>query len=94
MSYVDDIDYGDQSAHGDEIDLAQGVCRVYGYVRENLHMTLGENHVHQWFTQEELHHLLGESASVCQAIRQWKRTDLVRGVGKAISQSKRQFDQG
>ena len=39
-----------------------------------------------------LQRLLGESDEICRAVQTWQREDIIRGKGKALHQSKQQFD--
>ena len=80
MSYIEDIETSD------------GVCRLYGYSDETLPFDRLLHEKYDWFTKDQLQRLLGESDGICRAVRTWHRRDIVRGKGKAVLQSKQQFD--
>ena len=80
MSYIED--YAKQD----------GVCRVYGFSDENLISSSLSNDHYDWFTRDQLQALLGESDYVYRALEKWKTDDIIRGKGKAIHQSKHQYD--
>lgn len=80
MSYIEDV------------ETANGVCRIYGFSDDRVASDLVTNAQHKWLTQDELIRFVGEHDSTCRAIQTWKRDDIVRGKGKAIAQSKVQFD--
>ena len=69
-----------------------GVCRVYGYSADNVKVDALANGTRDWFTPGELRHNLGDAHPICCALDAWERTDIVRGKGKACSQSKHQFE--
>ena len=69
-----------------------GVCRVYGYSADKVKVDALANGTCDWFTPGEMRHNLGDTHPICCALDSWERTDIVRGKGKACSQSKRQFD--
>ena len=80
MSYIADVKAGTD------------ICRTYGYSDANLPADLLANGHCEWFTQNQLHRILGESDPICRAIDMWHRADIIRGKGKACSQSKTQFE--
>lgn len=80
MSYIEDWTQED------------GVCRVYGFADDALDADALANGAADWFTHPELQRRLGASHAICRAVDTWQRSDIVRGKGKACSQSKRQFD--
>jgi len=80
MSYIEDV------------ETKEGVCRLYGFEDEAL-LTDGLGGQCDWFTSDQLRRRLGEHGNeVCHAVETWQRPDLIRGKGKAIHQSKRQFE--
>ena len=80
MSYIEDVETKD------------GVCRLYGYSGETLPPDQLARDRHKWFTKDQLRRLLGESDWICRAVQTWKRRDIIRGKGKAVRQSKQQFE--
>ena len=67
-----------------------GVSRLYGYADAEIDRgSLGDGN---WFTQDQLLNMLGESHTICRAVSTWHREDLIRGRGKAVSQSRQQFE--
>ena len=67
-----------------------GVSRVYGYADAEVDRgSLGDGN---WFTQDQLLNMFGESHAICRAVSTWHREDLIRGRGKAVSQSRQQFE--
>ena len=80
MSYIEDIEREDS------------VCRVYGFSDETLAPDTLANGHNDWFTKDQLDRLLGESDDICRAVQTWQQEDIIRGKGKAISQSKQQFE--
>ena len=44
------------------------------------------------FTKEQLLDMFGDLHDICRAVHIWQRDDIVRGKGKAIHQSSKQFD--
>jgi hypothetical protein len=78
MSFIDDADEGDS------------LCRRYGFVSSNGVFDSVGGDVH-WMSEPELVNALGEQNSVCSAIRSWKEDEVVRGMGKAICQRKKQY---
>jgi len=79
MSYIDDVDEG------------EGRCRLYGHVDPELD-SVSFRSEQSWLTEGELLGKLGESDPICHAVQSWKREGVIRGKGKAISQSKKQFE--
>ena len=69
-----------------------GVCRVYGFSDANVSVDALANGNRDWFTPGELRFSLGDTHPICCALDTWERRDIVRGKGKACSQSKRQFE--
>ena len=67
-----------------------GVSRVYGYA--DAEIDRGSLGTGNWFTQDQLLNMLGESHAICRAASTWHRGDLIRGRGKAVSQSRQQFE--
>ena len=80
MSYIEDWAQED------------GVCRVYGFSDVNVNVNALANGNRDWFTPAELRHSLGDTHPICCAVDTWERSDIVRGKGKASSQSRRQFE--
>lgn len=80
MSYIEDV------------EMIDGVCRVYGFSDEKLTPDSPTNGQYDWFTQGQLQDLLGEHDYICRAVRTWQRPDIMRGKGKAFSQRANQFD--
>ncbi len=76
----------------EDIEMEEGICRVYAVLDEGLDLEMPDSTPHQWVTQEELKSSLGEGHYICRTIGTWQRADLVRGKGKAFHQSDRQFD--
>ena len=67
-----------------------GVSRVYGYADGEVDRgSLGTG---DWFTQDQLLNMLGESHAICRAVSTWHREDLIRGKGKAVRQKPVQFE--
>ena len=67
-----------------------GVSRLYGYADAEVDRgSLGDGN---WFTKDQLLNMLGESHAICRAVSTWHREDLIRGKGKAVSQSRQQFE--
>ncbi len=79
MSYIEDV------------EKADGVCRVYGYSDESLVSKPLTNGHYDWFTKDRVGQMLGDSDYICHAIHTWHRADIIRGKGKACCQSKEQF---
>ena len=67
-----------------------GKCRLYGYVDVGLSEAVGVEQ--SWLTESELLEKLGDPDPICHAVNSWKREGVVRGKGKAICQSKQQFE--
>ncbi len=80
MSYIEDV------------EEAEGICRVYGFSHENLDTDVLANGGCEWFTKSELKQRLGESDAICHAVDTWQRSDIIRGKGKACHQSRKQFE--
>ena len=80
MSYIEDI------------ETEEGICRIYGFSAENLNIDALANGNNDWFTKTELHQHLGESDVLCRAIDTWQQPDVIRGKGKACTQSRTQFE--
>ena len=82
MSYIDDV------------EAEHGVCRVYGYIDADqvLESSTEEDSSRRWFTSDRLRDTLGDNDPICRILRSWQRDDILRGKGKAIRQSKNQFD--
>ena len=80
MSYIEDDEQGD------------GICRVYGYSDGALGSKPLTNGRYDWVTKERVGQMLGDSDYICRAIHTWHRDDIIRGKGKAVRQSKEQFD--
>lgn len=67
----------------------RGLTRVYGYLGDQLHAgSLGDR---AWPSESELEERLGPDHDICASIRLWRRSDIIRGIGKAVNQSKSQF---
>ena len=69
-----------------------GVCRVYGFTDGGLDIDALAHGDCDWFAATELKRNLGESHAICRTVDTWLRSDIVRGKGKACSQSKQQFE--
>ena len=80
MSYIEDVEEAD------------GVCRVYGYADESLASKSLANGRYDWFTKDRMRQMLGDDDYISHAIHTWHRDDIIRGKGKACRQSKEQFD--
>ena len=80
MSYIEDV------------EEAEGICRVYGFSEENLDTDALANGGCEWFTKSELKQRLGESDAICRTVDTWQRSDIIRGKGKACRQSRKQFE--
>lgn len=80
MSYIEDADEDD------------GICRLYGYTDAGFDPDSVNGDDRTWFTKDELLSTLGEENPICQAATTWKQEDIIRGKGKAIHQSKQQFE--
>ena len=80
MSYIEDVEEAD------------GVCRVYGYVDESLASKPLTNGRYDWVTKDRVGQMLGGDNYISHAIHTWHRDDIIRGKGKACRQSKEQFD--
>ncbi len=80
MSYIEDVEEAD------------GICRVYGYVDESLESKSLANGRYDWFTKDRVGQMLGNDDYISHAIHTWHRDDIIRGKGKACRQSKEQFD--
>jgi ectoine hydroxylase-related dioxygenase (phytanoyl-CoA dioxygenase family) len=76
----------------EDVEMENGICRVYAFSDEGGTSESLSNRNNDWFTQDKLQSLLGESHYICRAIRTWQRDDLVRGKGKAFHQHNSQFD--
>ena len=80
MSYIEDIEVED------------GVCRVYGFSDENLDLDTLANGDYDWLTKFEMQQRLGGDSAICQTVDTWHQADIIRGKGKACRQSRQQFD--
>ena len=80
MSYIEDV------------EEANGICRVYGYSDASLESRALANGHYDWFTKDGVGQMLGDSDYIRHAIHTWDREDIIRGKGKACRQSKEQFD--
>ena len=80
MSYIEDVETKD------------GLCRLYGFSDETLPPDALSRDQYDWFTNDQLQRLLGEGDEICRAVETWQRKDIIRGKGKAIHQSERQFE--
>ena len=69
---------------------SDGVCRVYGYADDSFQAGLLAHC--QWFDWDRLANELGEDHDICRTVQVWQREDVVRGIGKGIHQSDKQFD--
>ncbi len=78
MSYIEDV------------EMECDICRVYGYSDAKLEQDSLTNR--DWFTKEQLLNMLGDPHDICRAVNTWQRDDIIRGKGKAIQQSKKQFE--
>ena len=80
MSYIEDIEVED------------GISRVYGFSDENLNLDALANNGYDWFTKAELQQRLGKSDAICRTVDTWQQPDVIRGKGKACNQSRTQFE--
>ena len=80
MSYIEDI------------EMESDICRVYGYSDADAKLEQDSLTNRDWFTKEQLLHMLGDPHDICRAVHTWQRDDIIRGKGKAIHQSKKQFE--
>ncbi len=80
MSYIEDV------------EKADGICRVYGYSDASLGSKQLTNGCYDWVTKDRVEQMLGDNDYICHAIHTWHREDIIRGKGKACRQSKEQFD--
>ena len=80
MSYIEDVEEAD------------GICRIYGFSDENLDLDALANGGYDWFTKSELKQRLGGSGAICGAVDTWHQADVIRGKGKACHQSRHQFE--
>ena len=80
MSYIEDI------------EMEEGICRIYGFSAENLNIDTLANGNHDWFTKSEVQQRLGESDALCHTVDTWQQPDVIRGRGKACHQSRTQFE--
>ena len=69
-----------------------GVCRVYGFSDANVRARVRTSATRGWFTPGEMRFNHGDCHPICYALDAWERSDIVRGKGKACSQSKHQFE--
>ena len=74
----------------EDVATGGGISRVYGYT--DAEVDRGSLGAGDWFTQDQLLNMLGESHSICRAVSTWHREDLIRGKGKAFSQKQSQFE--
>lgn len=77
-----------------DVEAPAGLCRLYGYLDENGSVeSLAKNGLRcDWFTKDQIQNMLNDSHYIPSAIHTWQRDDVIRGKGKACSQSKQQFD--
>ena len=81
MSYIEDV------------ETKEGVCRLYGFEDETEPADTRARDQCDWFTSDQLHSLFGEQGNeIYHAVETWQQQDIIRGKGKAIHQSKLQFD--
>ena len=80
MSYIEDVEAED------------GICRIYGFSDNDLDLDRLAKDGYDWFTKSELQQRLGESDAICGAVDTWRRSDIIRGKGKACHQSRTQFE--
>ena len=80
MSYIEDVEEAD------------GICRVYGYSDASLGVESLANGRDDWFTKEAVGQMFGDSDYISHTIHTWHRDDIIRGKGKACRQSKEQFE--
>ena len=80
MSYIEDV------------EKAEGICRVYGYSDESLESKSLTNSHCDWFTKDRVGQMLDDNNYIWHTIHTWHRADIVRGKGKACGQSKEQFN--
>ena len=76
MSYIEDV------------EEEHSVCRVYGYTGNTPELAIK----HDWFTQDQIQNQLGQDSDIARAIKTWHRDDIIRGKGKAVTQSKQQYE--
>ena len=74
----------------EDVAINGGVSRLYGYA--DAEIDRGSLGAGNWFTQDQLLNMLGESHAICRAVSTWHREDLIRGRGKAVNQSRQQFE--
>ena len=75
MSYIEDV------------ELEDGICRVYGFSDENLAADALANGHADWFTKSQLQCSLGVGDAICRAVDTWQRREIVRGKGGVQSES-------
>lgn len=80
MSYIEDV------------EMESGICRVYGFKDELQVLASQDNGSYEWYRKEEIKNFPSQNDYVYQAIQKWKQGNLIRGKGKAVRQSKNQFD--
>ena len=76
MSYIEDV------------EMEDGICRVYGFSDESLASRSLSNSLCDWYSEDQLEHLLGGSHYIYRAVQTWHRDDLIRGKGKATIRAK------
>ena len=81
-----------RGCHIEDIEMEDGICRVYGFSEENLNLDALANNGYDWFTKAELQQHLGEGDAICRTVDTWQQADIVRGKGKACYQSRHQFE--
>ncbi len=76
MTYIGDVEEG------------SGACRLYGFVDDQFDGGAIETKNIDWLTGDAMVDALGTASGV----QEWERSDLIRGMGKAIAQRKSQFE--
>ena len=71
----------------EDVEEADGICRVYGYSDASLESKALANGHYDWFTKDGVGQMLGDSDYIRHAIHTWHREDIIRGKGKACRQS-------
>ncbi|MFT5087446.1 MAG: ectoine hydroxylase-related dioxygenase (phytanoyl-CoA dioxygenase family) [Candidatus Latescibacterota bacterium] len=80
MSYIEDY------------ELPNGISRLYGFTDAAADRSMPKGLNSDWYTRAQLEQLLGADDAICHAVETWHRDGIVRGKGKALAQSKNQFD--
>ena len=70
-------------------EAPQGLTRLYGYLGDELHD--GPLADREWLSAAALEEQLGADHDICSSVRLWRRSDIIRGIGKGVHQSESQF---